>query len=538
MVDAEKKKADSGVSPSRPRTPSKAQQLSKLYSLPAPLRTFPLPNFVPHNPISLFHVLYTWVSQTINPPSSCPNTPYQGWFSEETRSVHVTDPRSIRALWEQGFYGKGSLSRSEPSWLDREKRRKGVVADQTSEEVTKKRRAERQQAKWERARKEREAIDKRLLEEQVHAPTTEVLSPNERDDAPKLFLRAPVGPLEILSLPNSHSDLASIKGELYSEESQADEKVRYTINGRWQAPVMPNMVPNSQDRNNSNIDKAPYNIQIDQLGQIGSSGNINGHAHLNGLANRSPQTNGSIESSKQIKGQKSVRFSPKVEQTTFLQSEPPSPELAATSITKVEESPVAIQDMEHLQLTMEEAFFLSYSLGVLEICDPKIKSVIPVKDLLSIFRRHSYFPQQGTPPLSPDDPFMISYAVYHHFRSLGWVVRGGTKFSVDYLLYNRGPVFSHAEFAVLIFPSYSDPAWSTDKNKKDYVAKMEKRRWSWLHCINRVNSQVKKTLVLVYVDIPPASEHMEDGLSIDGILKRYKIREFILKRWVSNRSRD
>jgi tRNA-splicing endonuclease subunit Sen2 len=117
-------------------------------------------------------------------------------------------------------------------------------------------------------------------------------------------------------------------------------------------------------------------------------------------------------------------------------------------------------------------------------------------------------------------------------------VRGGTKFSVDYLLYNRGPVFSHAEFAVLILPSYSDPFWKTDASRRKYVAKMESRRWSWLHCISRVNSQVKKTLVLVYVDIPPVLAHGEDGLGIDGILKRYKIREFVLKRWISNRSRD
>ena len=67
---------------------------------------------------------------------------------------------------------------------------------------------------------------------------------------------------------------------------------------------------------------------------------------------------------------------------------------------------------------------------------------------------------------------------------------------------------------------------------------MEKRRWSWLHCINRVNSQVKKTLVLVYVDIPPAEVHLDETVGIDGILKQYRIREFVLKRWVSNRSRD
>jgi tRNA-splicing endonuclease subunit Sen2 len=48
-------------------------------------------------------------------------------------------------------------------------------------------------------------------------------------------------------------------------------------------------------------------------------------------------------------------------------------------------------------------------------------------------------------PLQLDNPFLINYVVYHHYRSLGWVVKGGLKFCVDYLLYKRGPVFSHAE---------------------------------------------------------------------------------------------
>ena len=40
----------------------------------------------------------------------------------------------------------------------------------------------------------------------------------------------------------------------------------------------------------------------------------------------------------------------------------------------------------------------------------------------------------------------MHYAAYHYYRSLGWVVKGGIKFCVDYLLYKRGPVFQHAEY--------------------------------------------------------------------------------------------
>lgn len=64
-------------------------------------------------------------------------------------------------------------------------------------------------------------------------------------------------------------------------------------------------------------------------------------------------------------------------------------------------------------------------------------------------------PLPNTTPLQPDrfdNPFLINYIVYHHYRSLGWVVKGGIKFCVDYLLYKRGPVFHHAEYVLADMP--------------------------------------------------------------------------------------
>ena len=52
--------------------------------------------------------------------------------------------------------------------------------------------------------------------------------------------------------------------------------------------------------------------------------------------------------------------------------------------------------------------------------------------------------------LRADNPFLLNYVFYHHYRSLGWVVRSGIKFCVDYLLYKRGPVFHHAECVRLL----------------------------------------------------------------------------------------
>ncbi|CAG8524278.1 199_t:CDS:2, partial [Scutellospora calospora] len=83
-------------------------------------------------------------------------------------------------------------------------------------------------------------------------------------------------------------------------------------------------------------------------------------------------------------------------------------------------SNVSIQ--EHLHLTTEEAFFLNFGLGCLEIYDTN----------------------DDSPLTKLDNPFIIRYVAYHYFRSLGWVVKGGMKFGCDYVLYEKGPVFKHA----------------------------------------------------------------------------------------------
>ncbi|KAJ9629866.1 tRNA splicing endonuclease subunit sen2 [Taxawa tesnikishii (nom. ined.)] len=192
-------------------------------------------------------------------------------------------------------------------------------------------------------------------------------------------------------------------------------------------------------------------------------------------------------------------------------------------------------NQEHLQLTLEEAFFLSYGLGVLAIhpslspypdLTPSPTSPISTPNFFTLCRTHSNFPPAAISALQPDDPFLLHYAVYHHYRSLGWVVRPGIKFSVDYLLYNRGPVFSHAEFAVMIVPEYS--AQSAKEGVKD---------WWWLHCINRVQSQVRKSLVVCYVEVPDSLDDVAAG-DVGAVFKKYRIREFVIRRWLANRSRD
>lgn len=213
---------------------------------------------------------------------------------------------------------------------------------------------------------------------------------------------------------------------------------------------------------------------------------------------------------------------------------PAAPIVPATTVEEEdgsEEDPFdedIVQEMEHLQLGLEEAWFLATAIGALKIHDPVSVSVsylsnpadtrhnapptrppthkltkkdtfIPPSALLphlltsypapSPLLNHS--PSTG-PTLLPDDPFLISYVSYHHFRSLGWVVKPGIKFSCDWLLYRKGPVFSHSAFACVVVPVYED---QEDKEKSMHGQKgwvEERSSWKWMNTVMRVNSLVQK----------------------------------------------
>jgi tRNA-splicing endonuclease subunit Sen2 len=460
--------------PSLPKVKESAAQAQKppprkgkpnyalIHSKPLPLNTYPLPSFHPANPISLFRVAYLILSHFFRPPPSHPSELYLGYLSLESRSIHVTNPRQIRALWEMGFFGKGTLSRSEPSWRDREEARlkAKLSGGGTAEEATNARREKRRAFKLERARLEREKIEMQRLVEEGR------LDPSQ---------------LESLSIVAEEVD------------AQQDHGAESTSN-LLPAPMKQNGVQSSEKSSTSS-------------------------------------------------GPGQTR----------------SPTLAMHTSDRTADHEVLdlieFAEQEHLQLTFEEAFFLAYSLGVLAIevspeCTISNTSDVNIRSnsaLLRIFSNLTPFPPRPlTTPVRPDDPFLLSYVVYHHFRSLGWVVRGGVKFSVDYMLYNRGPAFSHAEFAVIILPAYSHVYWSTEEGKAGRSPGRDgedrSREWWWLHCINRVQSQALKSLALVYVDVPPPSTFERDAtgelVDLGATLRSYKIREFVLKRWVANRTRN
>jgi len=184
-------------------------------------------------------------------------------------------------------------------------------------------------------------------------------------------------------------------------------------------------------------------------------------------------------------------------------------------------------------------------------------------------------PPRIPPPLDPseslqfDNPFLINYVVYHHYRSLGWVVKGGIKFCVDYLLYKRGPVFTHAEYVccsyTVIFLTPRSQACSCS-----LTCLRRPRRPGIVHyrftkfisfCMVMVEYyQPRKlagpkslflpfvflvdyltlvqTLILVYVTVPAKSRLPQKALLTPACLAHYSVREVILRRFIPARMRD
>ncbi|CUM46144.1 uncharacterized protein AC631_05953 [Debaryomyces fabryi] len=111
-----------------------------------------LPQIYPHNPVSWLYFAFQYINiQTRSVPQSHVRK-FQVDYDEGV--FKVTDEEDMRSLWKQGFFGKGTLSRSDPSWKTRTSRRLNLDEDLdiTSEEITRLRREERKKFKTERSK--------------------------------------------------------------------------------------------------------------------------------------------------------------------------------------------------------------------------------------------------------------------------------------------------------------------------------------------------------------------------------------------------
>ncbi|XP_049718477.1 tRNA-splicing endonuclease subunit Sen2 isoform X1 [Elephas maximus indicus] len=166
---------------------------------------------------------------------------------------------------------------------------------------------------------------------------------------------------------------------------------------------------------------------------------------------------------------------------------------------------------EYLQLSLEEAFFLVYALGCL--------SIYYEQEPLTIVKLWKAFTV-----VQPS--FRTTYMAYHYFRSKGWVPKVGLKYGTDLLLYRKGPPFYHASYSVII------------ELLDDRYEGSLRRPFSWksLAALSRVSVNVSKELMLCYLIKPSTMTDQE--MESPECMKKIKVQEVIVSRWVSSRERS
>ena len=165
-----------------------------------------------------------------------------------------------------------------------------------------------------------------------------------------------------------------------------------------------------------------------------------------------------------------------------------------------------LAETKELFLELCEAFFLSYSLGCLLVSEGGTE--------LSLSQQWRQFSE-----LQPDFP--VTYRVYHHFRSLGWVVRRGHSMGADWVLYKGSPAASHSTYSVRV---------EMVDRREGRVIKGVLNKLSWADILGstRVMGTVKKDLLVARVGVREDKSDWETP----HCLASMAVTTLRLRRWV------
>lgn len=185
----------------------------------------------------------------------------------------------------------------------------------------------------------------------------------------------------------------------------------------------------------------------------------------------------------------------------------------------------------YLKLLPEEALFLSYALGCLVVTQKKTvpekqnrKRISPASEKE---KDHEMTIDQMWNSFSKADPkFPVKYAVYHHYRTKGWVVKSGLKFGADWALYPVGPPFYHSQYTIMI-----QCVWSDTLTRDDRLSWRE-LSWTNVSVTERLNNHVNKTPLICFVLRPRSLT--DDKIGRVECLKQFNIQEMLLSRWNPN----
>lgn len=163
------------------------------------------------------------------------------------------------------------------------------------------------------------------------------------------------------------------------------------------------------------------------------------------------------------------------------------------------------KDKQWFELSMEEAFYLCYSLKCLKIVEDQCpKSYDQIWQYMK--SRSALFP--------------YLYKAYSHLRMKNWVVMSGITYGADFVAYRHHPELVHSEYAVIVS---SEEEGDADKRL---------RVWSDIHCATRLCGGVAKTLLVLDIS---RNGHSADSPSC---LESYTVKERTITRWNPEQCRE
>eukprot|EP01119_Soliformovum_irregulare_P010622 TRINITY_DN2624_c0_g1_i1.p1 TRINITY_DN2624_c0_g1~~TRINITY_DN2624_c0_g1_i1.p1 ORF type:complete len:176 (-),score=22.12 TRINITY_DN2624_c0_g1_i1:28-555(-) len=125
--------------------------------------------------------------------------------------------------------------------------------------------------------------------------------------------------------------------------------------------------------------------------------------------------------------------------------------------------------------------------------------------------------------------FIPLYVSYHHYRCEGWTPKYGLKYGTDWVLYQIGPTYYHAEMGIVIF--------ECDSNGQ--VLDVDRQReMSWVNLLNvsRVSEHVRKGMVICAIHQPPNFD--PKNTTTPECLHGFKVQEMKIERWIPAKHRD
>ncbi|XP_047160276.1 tRNA-splicing endonuclease subunit Sen2-1-like [Vigna umbellata] len=164
------------------------------------------------------------------------------------------------------------------------------------------------------------------------------------------------------------------------------------------------------------------------------------------------------------------------------------------------------KDKHWFQLSFEEAFYLCYSLKCLKINGSGTGSQ-NYEELWHYMK-------------SKKETFPCFYKAYSHLRMKNWVVRSGSQYGVDFVIYRHHPSRVHSEYGVLVL---------SEGEHKDLNGRL--RLWSDVHCTTRLVGSVAKILLVLQIN--------EIGNNESPLcLANYTVEECTITRWSPEQNRE